>query len=374
MKRKRMNILVAPNSMKGSLNAFEFADSVEKAFTEVSPLFSVRKLPVADGGDFTGEVLRRAYNAHLVELTVSDPLGRPVRAKYGIAGKTAIIEMADASGMKLLSPEVLNPLDASSFGTGELMTDAIDKGCTEILLGVGGSATVDGGAGLLEALGFQLLDEHDQLLRGNGKNLERIRKLKKPVIPENLTVKIISDVDNPLHGPNGAAAVFAPQKGADDVMVKRLEKGLLVWCDLLEQESGKELSDMKGAGAAGGVAVPLVAYFHAQIVPGASFVLSELNFDEHVQWADMVITGEGKIDSQTLNDKAPKVVADRARKAGKPVLAIAGATEKEASEAFDGMFSFTNGPVSLNDSIKNSKKLVFDFSVELARLLHRFIE
>jgi glycerate kinase len=360
--------------MKGSLNAFEFADAVEKAFTEVSPLFSVRKLPVADGGDFTGEVLRRAFDAQEIELTVQDPLGRPVRSKYGIAGNTAIIEMADASGMKLLSPEELNPLEASSFGTGQLMANAIEKGCTEILLGVGGSATVDGGSGLLEALGFQLFDDDGQPLEGNGKNLEMIGEMKKPVIPKNLTVKIISDVDNPLHGPNGAAAVFAPQKGADNEMVKRLEKGLSAWCGLLEKESGKELSAMKGAGAAGGVAVPLVAYFHAQIVPGAGFVLSELNFDEHVQWADLVITGEGKIDSQTLNDKAPKAVADHARKAGKPVLAIAGAIEKEASEAFDGMFSFTNGPVSLDDSIKNSKKLVFDFSVELARLLRRFFE
>ena len=374
MKRKRMNILVAPNSMKGSLNAFEFADAIEKAFNEVSPLFSVRKLPVADGGDFTGEVLRRAFDAQEIELTVQDPLGRPVRSKYGISGNTAIIEMADASGMKLLSPEELNPLKASSFGTGQLMANAIEKGCTEILLGVGGSATVDGGAGLLEALGFQLFDDDGRLLEGNGKNLELIREMKKPVIPKNLTVKIISDVDNPLHGTNGAAAVFAPQKGADDEMVKLLEKGLSAWCGLLEKESGKELSAMKGAGAAGGVTVPLVAYFHAQIVPGAGFVLSELNFDEHVQWADLVITGEGKIDSQTLNDKAPKTVADHARKAGKPVLAIAGAIGKEASEAFDGMFSFTNGPVSLDDSIKNSKKLVFDFSVELARLLLRFIE
>jgi glycerate kinase len=276
--------------------------------------------------------------------------------------------------MKLLDPKELNPFETSSFGTGQLMAEAIGKGCTEILLGVGGSATVDGGTGLLTSLGFQLLSENSQSLPGNGKNLKLIREIVKPVLPENLSVKVISDVDNPLLGLNGAAAVFAPQKGADAEMVKRLEHGLSIWCDLLEKQTGKELSGIKGGGAAGGVAVPLVAYFHAQIVPGTSFVLSKLNFDEHVQWADMVITGEGKIDSQTLNDKAPKVVADRARKAGKPVLAIAGATEKEASEAFDGMFSFTNGPVSLNDSIKNSKKLVFDFSVELARLLLRFIE
>jgi glycerate 2-kinase len=374
MKKKKMNILVAPNSMKGSLNAFEFADAIEKAFNEVSPLFSVRKLPVADGGDFTGEVLRRAYDAKVVELTVKDPLGRPVRSKYGVAGNTAIIEMADASGMKLLDPKELNPFETSSFGTGQLMADAIGKGCTEILLGVGGSATVDGGTGLLTSLGFQLLSENSQSLPGNGKNLKLIREIVKPALPENLSVKVISDVDNPLLGLNGAAAVFAPQKGADAEMVKRLEHGLSIWCDLLEKQTGKELSGIKGGGAAGGVAIPLLAYFNARIVPGADFILSRLNFEKHVRWADLVITGEGKIDRQTLHDKAPKAVADHARKAGKPVIAIAGATEKEASEAFDGMFSFTNGPVSLDDSMQNSKKLVFDFSVELARLLCRWVK
>jgi glycerate 2-kinase len=366
-----MKILVAPNSMKGSLDAFSFANIVEKAFQQCSGNFEIRKVPVADGGDFTGEVLRRHFDAEKIAVTVNGPLGEKIESKYFIAGETAIIEMADASGMKLVETKNLNPLKTSSFGTGELISDAITKKCTNILLAVGGSATVDGGMGLLEALGFKFFNKKNEKLTGNGANLAEVDLIQKNGFPENISVKIICDVDNPLLGENGAATVFGPQKGATPEMVVQLENGLKNWANIIYRKTGIDFSNYPGAGAAGGISVPLLAFFNAEIVPGAEFILSQLNFDEHVKWADIVITGEGKIDKQTLNNKAPMAVAVHARKYGKPVFAIAGKTNYEASHLFDGTFSFVNGPVTLDFAIKNAENLLFAFSFELAKTIQK---
>jgi glycerate 2-kinase len=370
MIRNNINILIAPNSMKGSLTAFEFADIVEEAFMQVSPCFSVRKLPVADGGDGTGEVLFRALDAEVVKEKVVDALGRTIHSKYAVTGKTAIIEMADASGVKHLKAEELNPLKASSFGTGQLIKKALEKGCTQIWLGAGGSATVDGGSGLMEALGFQLLDEKKNPVGGNGLNTGIISQIIWPEKLPEVSFKVISDVDNPLLGESGAAAVFGPQKGAGTEMVLQLEKNLEHWSRVLELDSGRSLATLKGAGAAGGMALPLLAYFNAELVPGAEFVLSALDFKKHLAWADIVITGEGKIDSQTLRNKAPKVVANMAREAGKTVIALGGSIEPEACTIFNGgAFSILPGPVDVKNSIINAKKYLSSFSAELAKLL-----
>ncbi len=370
MKQELIKILLAPNSMKGSLSAFEFADAVEEAFLKVSDRFSIRKVPVADGGDFTGEVLQKALNAQAVQAKVKDPLGRTVASKYAVAGKTAVIEMADASGIKLLKQEELNPMEASSFGTGELIAGAIKNECTELLVGVGGSATVDGGAGMMQALGFNFYDKEGNPVRGNGGNLINIASIEKNNIPSGIKIKIISDVGNPLLGNEGAAAVFGPQKGAGPEQVRQLEQGLTSWCRLLEKDSGKKLAEVKGAGAAGGIALPLLAWFNAEIVQGAQYILSLLNFEEQVQWADVVITGEGKIDRQTLNNKAPYVVADLAQKAGKPVIAVAGIVEPGAADFFtSGAYSFLNRPISLQEAMQNTRQLLYVFSSELAKTI-----
>lgn len=358
--------------MKGSLTAAQFADVVEKAFQEVSSDFSIRKVPVADGGDYTGEVLRQALGAEQVFHEVRGPSGRKTSAQFAVSGKTAIIEMADASGIKLLQNDELKPLETSTYGTGELIARAIELGCTEILLGIGGSATVDGGSGMIEALGFTLLDENNLPVPGNGENTGVVRKIIKKSFPDNISLKIICDVDNPLLGETGAASVFGPQKGATPQMVQILENGLKNWVQLLEKETGKKLANLKGAGAAGGIALPLLAFFNAEIVRGADFILKKLHFEKEVEWADLVITGEGKIDHQTLGDKAPKTVADRARKAGKPVIAIGGAVEYDASESFDGIFSFVPGPIPLEEAMENSEKLLFSFSRELAKFMLKF--
>jgi glycerate kinase len=274
--------------------------------------------------------------------------------------------MADASGMKLIDRNLLNPLKASSYGTGQLIKDAIKKGCTEIFFAIGGSATVDGGMGMMEALGFTFFNKDGKALKGNGKNLSEIFSVETPEIPE-VSFKIICDVDNPLIGSNGAASVFGPQKGATPEMVNLLEQGLNNWADILFKKRGKLLTDLKGGGAAGGISIPILAFFDAQIVPGADFILEKLDFDSFVRWADIVITGEGKIDSQTLNNKAPYAVAKIARKLNKPVFAIGGKVEKEASKTFDGIYSLINGPMDLNYAMKNSRQLVYDFTLEFAK-------
>ena len=362
-----MKVLIAPNSMKGSLSAFDFADIVEQAFLQVSSKFEIRKLPVADGGDYTGEVLKRSINAKNISVEVRGPLGESVQSKYAIYKNIAIIEMADASGMKLVDNNFLNPMKSSSYGTGQLINDAVKKGCTNIFLAIGGSATVDGGMGMMEAIGFRFLDKNSLKLTGNGKNLPEIFSIKKPDNLKNISIKIICDVDNPLLGENGAAAVFGPQKGATPEMVIDLEKGLKNWAKIIFSETGKELELVKGGGAAGGIAIPLIAFYNAEIVPGANFVLNQLNFDANVKWADIVITGEGKIDSQTLNNKAPFAVAKIARENSKPVFAIGGKVEKEASFIFDEVYSLTNSLISSEYAIKNAKQLLFAVSLEIAK-------
>ncbi len=366
-----MNILVAPNSMKGSLNAFDFAETVEKALLSSGLECTVRKVPVADGGDFTGEILRQAVGAHTVNLIVTGPLGEPVNATYWVSDKKAIIEMAEASGMKQVRSEMLNPLKATSFGTGQLILDAIGKGCNEIWLAIGGSATVDGGMGMLEAFGFRFIDKDGEILKGNGGNLEKISRIQTANFQPNVSFKIICDVDNPLLGENGAAAVFGPQKGATPETVKMLEYGLKIWSNFLFKETGKDLAEVKGAGAAGGIALPLLAFFNASIMEGASFVLDQLNFDQNVIWADIVITGEGKIDDQTNSLKAPFVVAQVARKFNKPVYAFSGIAEKISSNPFEAVFALVDGQVTKMEAMENTKELLSSKVLEFSELLKK---
>ena len=364
-----MKILIAPNSMKGSINAFRFSEIVEAAFLNCSGNLETRKIPVADGGDYTGEVLRQHFDAEKIQIKVTGPLREKTDSKYFISGQMAIIEMADASGMKLVEKTKLNPLKASSIGTGELILDAISKGCTNIFLAIGGSATVDGGMGMLEALGFKFFDSNNKALKGNGENLIKVRHIQKGNFPDNISIKIICDVGNLLLGDNGAATVFAPQKGATPRMVISLEEGLKNWSEVIISETGKDFSLCLGSGAAGGIPMSLLAFCNAEIVQGAEFVLSQLNFDEHVRWADIVITGEGKIDKQTLNSKAPMVVAAYAHKHKKPVFAIAGIAENEACNLFDGVLSFVNNQISLDYAISNAESLLFETASKLAKKL-----
>ena len=365
-----MKILIAPNSMKGSLSAFDFADAIENGFRKVSGDFIIRKIPVADGGDFSGEVLRHAFDAMEFEVRVRDPLCREIISRYWIRERSAIIEMANASGMKLIEPELLNPMIASSFGTGELIRHAAEMGCTEVVLAVGGSATVDGGTGMLEALGFRFYDKAGERLSSSGRSLSEIVTAEVPEnICKNINISILCDVNNPLTGPEGAAEVFAPQKGADKWMVKQLETGLKNWAELIKAKTGIDVDSMPGMGAAGGIASGIVAFLGGKIVPGADFIFDKLRINEAIEWADLIITGEGKLDSQSLFNKAPGVLARRAKAAGKPVVAITGIAETDIHPLFDGVFSITDRPMSSEMAMNNAYRLVEKLSVQIAGLL-----
>lgn len=370
-----MNVLVAPNSMKGSLSAFRFADLVEKAFLDVAPgFFSIRKFPVADGGDETMNVLMNALALKVQETTVYDPLGRQIVAQYGYANGVAVIEMANASGIKLLKTEELNPLKTSSYGTGQLLLDAIKKGAKKIFVGIGGSATVDGGMGMLEALGIQFFDSEGRLLIGNGENTGKIHRMvtSNCKLPAGIEVVVISDVDNFLLGSNGAARVFGPQKGATPDMVEMLENNLSNYAEVIRQQFGKDMTTLKGGGAAGGISVAFAAFLNAEIRDGADYILDVISIDESIQWADLVITGEGIIDNQTLMNKAPFAVATRAKKFGKPVIALAGSVSLNDDSVFDGVFSIINKPMTLEYAIENAEELTSRLSVQIAYLIFRF--
>jgi glycerate 2-kinase len=266
-----------------------------------------------------------------VQVPVRDPLLRNIQATYGISrdGETAFIEMATASGLMLLNPRERNPLKTSSVGTGDLIRDALDRAVKRIVLGIGGSATNDGGMGVVEALGAKFLDAAGVVLQPVGENLSRVEKVDTSQLHPRFgttRITILCDVDNPLYGPRGAAFVFAPQKGADEAMVRQLDEGLKHYGQLLEHQFNKNM-DFAGAGAAGGLAVSLAAIVPVQIRRGADFMMDFVGLEDHIRDAGLVITGEGKIDGQTLSGKVVKGVADLARKHGKPVMAVAGRSD-----------------------------------------------
>ncbi len=367
-----MNILIAPNSMKGSLNADEFASSVEEGFKSVSLVFNIRKVPVADGGDYTGNLLIRALSADTETEKVQDPLGRETEAFFGVKGDTAVIEMASASGIRLLSPEERNPEAASTFGTGQLMRAALKKGCTRIILGVGGSATIDGGIGMLEALGFSFYNENGMKIPGTPGSLKFVKKITAPgIFPPYPEIIVLGDVNNPLLGERGAARVFGPQKGAGPDALARIEAGLENWAELLGQISGKNLRDLPGTGAAGGIATGLMALLRARLVNGAEYIFDLLKIDEHIQWTDWIITGEGAMDDQSLHLKAPEFLARKAAAMNKPVTAITGSWHPSATDSYHGVFSICKGPVSIREAISNAGSMVSDVSAQIARLLLR---
>jgi glycerate kinase len=358
--------------MKGSLSAFQFAGLVEQAFLDVAPsVFTTRKLPVADGGDETVNVLMNALRLEVQEVAVSDPIGRQVLAKYGYANGVAVIEMANASGLKLLKQEELNPMKTSSYGTGQLILDAIQKGAEKIYVGIGGSATVDGGMGMLEALGIQFFDRSGQLLKGNGENLGKLHRIvaTNRLVPSEIEVVVISDVDNFLLGINGAARIFGPQKGATPEMVEMLEANLSNYAELIRKHTGKDVTTLKGGGAAGGISVAFSTFLNAEIRDGADYILNVISIDESIQWADLVITGEGMIDNQTLMNKAPFAVAMRAKKFNKPVIALAGSVSLTDDSTFDGIFSIIDMPMTLEYAIKNAEELMYRQAKNLAMLI-----
>jgi glycerate kinase len=355
-------IVVASDSFKGSLSSMQVADAVERAVLQACPACDVIKIDVADGGEGTMDALQHTLGGHKIWLEVSDPLGRPVRASYVILedGTTAVVEMAVASGLPSLSPEERNPLETSTYGTGQLIADALNKGCRKFLIGIGGSATNDAGMGMLQALGYRFTDAQGNVLCGCGESLEKVASIDassaSPALKESEFI-VACDVDAPLYGPKGAAYVFAPQKGADTETVERLDNGLKHFSEVVAKSKGaiEDYAQTPGAGAAGGLGFGLMAFLNARLVSGINMVLDAIGFDSIIKDADLIITGEGRIDSQTLTGKTPYGVLQRAKLQGIPVVAIGGSVQLDSEDAtrvgFAAVLQVTPPGMPLHDAM-----------------------
>lgn len=348
-----MKVIAAPDSFKGSLSAVEAAAAIARGVRAAAPSAQVIELPLADGGEGTADALVAATGGRFVEARVSDPLGRPITARYGLLGNgtTAVVEMAAASGLVLLTPEERNPMKTSTFGTGQLILDAAKGGAKSILVGIGGSATVDGGTGMARALGVDFLDSEGRVLSGGGEILTRIAAIDTSRLRAELVgvkVTVASDVTNPLTGPQGAATVYGPQKGATPEQVAELDDGLSNLAEVIRAELGKDVDSIPGAGAAGGLGAGLAAFLDAEILSGIEIVLDAVDIDRQLKGADVVFTGEGKVDGQSACGKTAAGLAAAAAVKGVPVVLLAGEVGDGAEELLEqgvtALFSIACGP------------------------------
>lgn len=335
-----MRVVIAPDSFKGSLDARSVAAAIARGIAQARPDVTTIECPLGDGGEGTLDVLLAATGGDRRIVHAYDPVGRPIEVPVGLSpdGTTAIIELARASGYGLLEPHERNPLLTSTYGTGQAIRAAIESGIEKIILCLGGSATVDGGAGLIQPIGMRLIDDAGQtMLDGvSGGHLSRIWRVawhSPPDHLEDVRFTIACDVLNPACGPNGAAAVFGPQKGADGDAVKRLERGLAHWVSILEHTSGKSLRNEPGTGAAGGAALPLLAFCQTEMVPGVDVVFEAVDLPEKVGDADLVITGEGRLDHQSMMGKVVGSVARLCHGTHVPCVAIVGTVDPTATAA-----------------------------------------
>lgn len=320
-------IIVSPDSFKGTMSSIEVCNIIENAVKNIDPEIIVHKIPAADGGEGTVDAFLTAAGGEKVYCTVKDPLNRDIEAFYGILpDRTAVIEMAAASGLPLIEGKE-NPLQATTYGTGQLILNAIDKGCKKIIIGIGGSATVDGGIGAVSAIGARFLNKAGNEVSLNGSGLRDIEYIDVSGLDPRIktcSTTVACDVTNPLYGTDGAAYVFGPQKGADQAMVMQLDEGLKHYAEIINNQFGIDVQKVSGAGAAGGLGAALHVFLGAEMKPGIGTLLDAAGFDEALKDADLVITGEGRIDGQSLKGKVPVGIAERAAKYGVPVIAVVG--------------------------------------------------
>ena len=362
-----MKIVLAPDSFKESLSALQVAESIERGFKQVFPDAEYIKVPMADGGEGTTQSLVDATGGRIIKQTVTGPLGEKVEAFFGILGNetTAIIEMAAASGLHLVPADKRNPLITTTRGTGQLIAAALEHNVDHIIIGIGGSATNDGGTGVASALGVRFLDKNGQELVEGGGYLSSLASIDISSMDSRLAgvkIEVACDVDNPLIGPKGASAIFGPQKGATPEVVKQLDKNLEHYAAIIERELGIKIATVPGAGAAGGLGGGLLAFMQADLKRGVDIVIEATHLSELVADADLVITGEGKIDSQTIFGKTPIGVAKTAKNYGIPVIAIAGNAASDSNVVYehgiDAVFSIVPGIVTLQEAFQNAEVYV----------------
>lgn len=373
-----MHILIAPNAFKNSLDATAAAEAIRAGLEQSKLKCTCECFPVGDGGDGTAALLIQKCGGTVVSAKVHDPLGRKIRAGFGLIdnGETVVIELADASGLRLLRREEYDPLRANTFGTGELIQRALDKGVRKIILGIGGSATVDGGTGILRALGVRFLDTKGKALANLPADLARLESIDPSGLDQRsqrCTLTVLCDVENLLLGETGAAKDFGPQKGATETAVKKLETALTTFRDVVLRQTGKDLATIKRGGAAGGVAAGLWGLLNAKLVNGIDHFLEATGFDETLAKADLVITGEGRMDEQTLQGKGPFGVAMRAKKKKIPVIALAGNVAPEAQiqlrKYFAELLAINDAPVGLDRALRNTARDLRRTGTELGNRL-----
>lgn len=372
-----MKIVVASDSFKGSCTTVEVAEAVERGIKRVHPDAEVVKIPVADGGEGSVDALVLGTGGSFRELEVIGPLGNKVKAKYGLLGdRTAVIEMAAASGLPLVPADKRNPMLTTTFGTGQLVKAALDEGCRKIFIGIGGSATNDAGMGMAQALGVSFKDADGRELGYGGGALGRLARIDCAGLdPRIKAAEIIAacDVSNPLYGEKGASAVYGPQKGATAEMVRTLDSNLRHLAAVVSAQLQQDIVDVPGAGAAGGMGAGLMVFCKAVLRPGIETVLDMVGMERHLHGTDLVITGEGRIDGQSIYGKVPVGVAKRAKKYGIPVLAIVGGIGDGASAVYncgiDGITSIVSGPMCLEQAMENSVKLIEDTAERVLRLI-----
>lgn len=371
-----MKVIIASDSFKGSCSALEVANSIEKGFRRIFENTNVIKIPVADGGEGTVDALVLGTNGKYEEVDVLNPLGGIIKAKYGIIhNNIAVIEMAAASGLTLVNINNLNPLITTTYGTGQLIKSAIERGIRKIYVGLGGSSTNDGGVGMAQALGISFKNEAGEEIGFGGGQLKYIKSIDisniHPLLKKTEIIAI-SDVENPLFGPKGAAYIFGPQKGANKRMIKELDDNLRHLGEIVNIQLNKDITNVPGVGAAGGLGAGLIAFCNATIEPGIEKVLDIINIDKRMIDADLVITGEGRIDGQSKYGKVPVGVAKRALKYNVPVIAIVGSVGDGASEVYsygiDLITDIINKPMTLDEAMERAPELIADAAENVARI------
>ncbi|MCG0240050.1 MAG: glycerate kinase [Firmicutes bacterium] len=373
-----MRIVVAPDSFKGSLTAAEAARAMARGVRAVWPEAEVLEVPMADGGEGTVDALVAATGGRYVTRQVTGPLGRPVEARFGILGdgETAVIEMAAASGLLLVPPAERDPRYTTTYGTGELIRAALDLGVRRIVCGIGGSATNDGGAGMVQALGGRLLKADGTEIGFGGAALLELDRIDLSGLDprlQDVEILVACDVDNPLCGPRGASAVYGPQKGATPEMVELLDRALGHLADVMARDLGRDVRDIPGAGAAGGLGAGLMGFLGARLRPGVEVVMEAVRLDALVEGAALVITGEGKTDGQTLAGKVPLGVARVAARKGVPVIVVSGAVTPDADRLLDhhiaALLSICEGPIALEEAMARAAELLERATARALRLV-----
>ncbi|WP_270978087.1 glycerate kinase [Streptococcus agalactiae] len=375
-----MKVVVAIDSLKGSLSSLEAGNAIKESINEVISGADVEVHPLADGGEGTFEALTLGMGGTIETIPVKGPLGEKVHASYGIIPQRqlAIIEMAAAAGITLIATEERNPLHTTTYGVGEMIKDAISKGCRHFIIGIGGSATNDGGAGMLQALGYALLDKDNQEISLGAQGLADLKSISTDKVIEELKecdFKIACDVTNPLCGAQGCSSIFGPQKGADEDMITKMDTWLSNYATLATSVSEKADATIEGTGAAGGLGFAFLAFTNATLEPGIDIILSEINIEKAISEADLVVTGEGRLDGQTVMGKAPIGVAKLAKKYGKKVVAFSGSVTEDAilcnQHGIDAFFPIVRRLISLDEAM--SKEVAYKNMKETATQVFRLI-